>query len=258
MKRLVMQDQVFNPRARLLIAPDVHASIWFAVARFGDRCDVVALGTNGVLDPAEIARSLRRRTSLVCVSHVCNETGMVHPIREIAELCARKGVQLLCDGAQAMGHIPVELSEVPCDFYTFSAHKFGGPRGFGGVLMRGDGIEGLFGGGGQEWALRPGSEDVAGLAATVTALGHGVAEMNAESQRLRRLTRFLFHYLDGSIPGVLLNSDLDSGLPGLLSISMPDLDAHAAVTELSLDGFALSAGSACHANQVLPSRAVMA
>jgi cysteine desulfurase len=247
-----------RPDARLLIAVDTHPSIWFASERYSDRWDLLPLGRRGVISAETVAAVLKPETTLVCMSHVCNETGTVHKVQEIAELCARKRVRLLCDGAQALGHIPIDLDQIRCDFYTFSAHKFGGPRGVGGVFLRHDHLSPLLGGGGQERGLRPGTENVAGLAATAAALQLNLATMTEEGERLRKLARFLEQYLSSKIPDLLLNSDLGTGLPGLVSISVPGISAQAAVTELSLLGFALSAGSACHANQTVPSRAIMA
>jgi cysteine desulfurase len=248
----------YQPGARLLLAVDTHPSIWFASERYPEQWDLLPLGSGGVIDAGTVAGALRPQTTMVCMSHVCNETGTVHQVREIADLCARKGVLLLCDGAQALGHVPVDLDQIRCDFYTFSAHKLGGPRAVGGVLLRHDRLQPLLGGGGQEWGLRPGTENLAGLAATATALQVSLEQMEEEAQRLRKLSRFLYHYLDSNLPDLLLNSDLDAGLPGLLSISIPGLEAHAAVIELDLLGFAVAAGSACHANQKVPSRAILA
>jgi cysteine desulfurase len=246
-----------NPTARLLIAIDTHPSIWFASERYPDQWDLLPLGRGGVISAETIARALKPETTLVCMSHVCNETGTVHHVQEIAELCTRKQVLLLCDGAQALGHVPVDLDQLRCDFYTFSAHKFGGPRGVGGVFLRSR-LSPLLGGGGQELGLRPGTENVAGLAATAAALQLSIATMTEESERLRKLARFLGQFLSSKIPDLRLNSDPELGLPGLLSISVPGISAQAVVTELSLLGFAISAGSACHANQTVPSRAILA
>jgi len=247
-----------HSRARLLIAADVHPSIWFLTERYPEACRVLPMGSDGAIDPAVVTAELEHETSLVCMSHVCNETGTVHPVREVAGLCSRMGVPILCDGAQAAGNIPLRLDDIPCDFYTISAHKFGGPRGVGGVLLRSDDIDPIFGGGLQEWRLRPGTENVAGAAAAATALRSSVATMAGETDRLRRLSRILLQRLDRSRNSLLLNSDPDRGLPGLVSVTIPGLSAHEAVVELSLLGFALSAGSACHANQVMPSRAILA
>jgi cysteine desulfurase len=256
---VVIQGHLLQrPDARLLIAVDTHPSIWFAGERYPGQWDLLPLGRGGVISAETVAAALKSETTLVCMSHVCNETGTVHQVQAIADLCARRQVRLLCDGAQALGHIPVDLDQIRCDFYTFSAHKLGGPRGVGGVFLRHDRLTPLLGGGGQEQGLRPGTENVAGLAATTAALQLSLATMAEEGERLRRLARFLVQYLSSKIPDLLLNSDLDTGLPGLVSISVPGLTAQAAVTELSLLGFALSAGSACHANQTVPSRAILA
>jgi len=245
-------------RSRLLVAADVHPSIWFATQRYAKRCDVLPLGPGGVIDVQTLKRAIGRRTSLVAVSHACNETGLIHPVREIAELCRRRGVSLLIDGAQAVGHLDLDLSDLSCDYYTFSAHKFGGTTGIGGVLLRSSDLEPLHEGGGQEFRLRSGTEHVAGLAAAAVALASASASLDAEQQRLRKLTQFLCHFVAAQCAWVVVNSDLEAGLPGLLSLSMDGLEAQQAVAELDIEGFAVATGSACHASDVLPSRAILA
>ncbi len=246
-----------HTEGRLLVAADVHPSIWYKVEQETDRSDVLPLSENGRVLAETVKHHLKRDTTLVAVSHVCNETGVIHPISEISQVCAAKGVALLVDGVQAVGHIPVNLEDYPCQYYTFSAHKFGGPRGVGGLLLRDSELQPLGGGGAQEWGMRPGTENVAGLAAATTALACCVADLHDESARLRKLTQFLAHFLQSLVPTALLNTDPEYDLPGLLSISIPGIQSQNVVAELSFLGFASSAGSACHSDTVLASRAIL-
>jgi len=248
----------FTPDARLLVAVDTHPSIWFAVQRYNKQCGILPLGKGGRVDINDVKKYINSKTTLLCMNHVCGETGVVHPVEEISELCARKGILMLCDGVQAVGHLDVDLEKIVCDYYTFSAHKFGGPRGIGGILLRNDRFTPLSGGGKQEWGLRAGTENVAGMAAAATALNCCLRIQANEEIRLRDLCRRLYNHIKNEVDEVILNSDPDNGLPGLLSISVPGLTAQTAVAQLNLSGFAVSAGSACHANEVIPSRTIMA
>ncbi len=247
-----------TPGARLLVAEDTHPSIWFTAERYNKKCDILPLGSRGRIDVDDVKKYIGSKTTLLCMSHVCNETGIVHPVEEISELCARKGIFMLCDGVQAMGHIYVDLEKIVCDFYTFSAHKFGGPRGVGGILLRNDRLTPMWGGGKQEWGLRPGTENIAGMAAAAAALNCSLKHQNQEEVRLRDLCNKLYNRIKKEVGDVILNSDLDNGVPGLLSISVPGLTAQTAVAELNLSGFAISSGSACHSDEVIPSRTIMA
>ena len=121
---------------RVLVAADVHASVWNACRRHADRMDVLPLDGKGRVGLAALAAAIRADTRLVCCSHVASETGVIQDVGAIAAVCERRGILCHVDGAQALGRIPVNLATIACDFYTFSAHKFGGPRGCGGVFLR--------------------------------------------------------------------------------------------------------------------------
>lgn len=194
---------------------------------------------------------------MVCMNHASNELGSIQPVSSIAEICSYRNIKLLVDGVQAMGKIPVDLSTLSCDYYTFSAHKFGGPRSTGGVLIRDDQFEPLIHGGEQEWNLRAGTENVPGLAASVVALKQCLQNMRDETIRLKKLTHYFQDELKKILPDTIINSPLDR-LPGLVSLSFPSHSSQEIIAGLSLSGYALSAGSACHASQVEPSRIILA
>ena len=118
-----------NKKGRLLLAADVHESSWFAKKLYKGRTDVVSLEKNGQLSLDKIKASLRKNTILFSAVHVNNETGAVHDIAGYGKLCRENHVFFHCDGAQALGHLKVNLDKTLTDFYTFSSHKFGGPRG---------------------------------------------------------------------------------------------------------------------------------
>jgi cysteine desulfurase len=247
-----------RPGGRVLCAPDVHASLGNACARHADRLDWAPLGAGGRLRLADVASRLRPETCLVCCSHAASETGIVHDAAAIAALCARRDVACLIDGAQTVGRIPLDLSVLCADFYVFSAHKFGGPRGIGGVFVRGEAPAPLLEGGAQEGGLRPGTENLPGLAGAVAALECARAALDLAAERLRGWTRMVAASLAGAGVDFLLNGDHLAGLPGFLSVSFPDLDGHALAEDLSLQGFAVATGSACSANRPEPSRAILA
>ncbi len=248
------------PKGRLLLSIGVHASAWFAAEVYKDRVDVSPLENNGQHSLKKIQDSIKKNTILFSTVHACNETGIIHDIAAYGELCLKNEIFFHCDGVQAVGHVPVDLKNTPVDFYTFSSHKFGGPHGFGGIMIEPDKSEQLAPqilGGGQEQELRAGTENVAGLAAAFKALEKSISMLPEESHRLHQLTNLFLKKLTEQIPDFLLNSH-DVGLPGLVSISFPGTIGTNLVTEMSLRGFALSAGSACHSNDVMPSRIIKA
>ena len=246
------------PQGRVLVAADVHASVWQAARQFAERTDVLAPDGAGRLSPAALTAALRPDTRLFCCSHAANETGVIHDMAALSSVCAHRGVLCHADGAQALGHVPVTLSEQCCEFYVFAAHKFGGPRGVGGVCLRWDAAAGWFAGGGQEGGLRAGTENVPGLAGTVAALEQSLTLLPQETARLRSLARRLADAARGSDADCRINGDPATGLPGLVSLSFAGLDGHALAADLDQQGFAVGTGSACSDSKPEPSRTLLA
>lgn len=245
------------PRGKILIAEDVHDSIWYATRKHQDHTDVFILKDMEDLSPEKLNRLVKSETSLICINQVCNETGRIHPLKTIAEFCYLRNIRLLVDGSQAVGHIPVNLNHVPCDYYSFSAHKFGGPRSVGGLLIRDRQFEPFLSGGKQEWELRAGTENLAGLAAAVSALEMCLSDLDEEASRLNNLKARLLLQMKSKVPE-LLNNTPEFGRPGFLSLSFPGFQGNEIVTSLSLSGFKIATGSACHADRPEPSRIMLA
>lgn len=243
---------------RVLVAADVHASIWNPCRRYPGRMDVLPLDSKGRIQLAALTTALRPETRLVCLSHVASETGLIQDVGAIASICERRGILCHVDGAQALGRIPVNLSTIACDFYTFSSHKFGGPRGCGGIFARSPGLTPLMAGGAQEGGLRPGTENLPGIAGTVVALNHALTLMPSETPRLRALTQALLSELEQARVLFLVNGDPDVTAPGFVSVTFPTLDGHSLAADLAVQGFAIATGSACSANRPEPSRTILA
>lgn len=182
----------------------------------------------GWLDPQKVADSLRDDTLLVSVMLANNEIGVIQPIRQIAEICAARGVPLHCDATQAVGKITVDVQELGVDLMSFSAHKIYGPKGVGAMFVRrtarqvvgtlrvpSDGtqtvpatsirLEPQIDGGGQEWGLRSGTLNVPGIVGLAKALERCLAEMPAEIPRLIALRQRLWEGLKRAVPDVVLN-----------------------------------------------------
>jgi cysteine desulfurase len=246
-----------NPDGKILLAENVHDSMWYATDKFKSSTDVVKINKNGIVDLDSLKDKLDQSITLVCINHVCNETGAIQNLQQISGICSVRNIKLLADGVQALGHIPVAMDTISADYYSFSAHKFGGPRAFGGILIRDDSFEPLLFGGKQEWSLRAGTENPAGLAAAVVSLALSIKTIDDEILRLNDLKKTLISKLRISIPGMIINSHED-GKPGFVSLSFPGFAGNEILSALSVEGYAVSTGSACHNNLVTPSRIIMA
>jgi len=244
------------PKGKLLIAEDVHSSIWYTVKKNSKVVRILSIDQNGNYKEEDFHRAISDKVTLICLSHVCNEVGTIHKVKELAELSYQNEIKLLIDGVQAVGHLPVNLNEIPCNYYTISGHKFGAVKGAGGGFIRDNEFEAFIHGGKQEWELRAGTENLAGLVSMVAALKKSLEILEKEAERLQNLKDIMIDQLK-NIPRLLINSPVNS-LPGYLSISFPGMSGREIVGALSLSGFAVSTGSACHANEMEPSRIILA
>lgn len=245
------------PSKRLLIAEDAHDSIWYAVQKHKGMTDVLKISDSGQILAENLLKSLTPETGLVCLNHVCGELGTVHDIEKIGLICQAHHARLLVDGTQALGHIPIDMNRLAFNYYTFSAHKFGGVRGTGGLLFRDHDFDPLIVGGKQEWNIRGGTEHIAGLGAAVTALEKSIGQIADESSRLNDMISEFLQGIKTIEPSATMNTPRN-GLPGFVSLSFAGYNGHEIVAALSLSGYSVSTGSACHANQTEPSRILLA
>ncbi|MCH7992290.1 MAG: cysteine desulfurase [Gemmatimonadetes bacterium] len=201
----------------------------------------------GELDLDELGRVVERSPAVVSVMWVNNETGIVLPVAEAAALARAAGATMHTDASQALGKVPVHVGEVPVDLLTATGHKINGPKGAGILFVReGTALSPLLHGGGQEHALRPGTEDVAGAVGLAVAVALAVDEQEATSVRLRALRDALEHGLADAIPGIRINGSGATRAPHITSVGIDGVrDGEAILMGLDLEGVAASGGSAC-------------
>lgn len=182
------------------------------------------------------------------VMWVNNETGLILPVAEVVRAALTSTATVHTDASQAVGKVPVNVSQAQVDLLTATGHKIGGPRGVGILYVR-DGVElePLIFGGGQERALRPGTEDVAGAVGLAAAVRLAVAEEEVAAASMDRRRRRLEEGLRAGIDGVRINAGSGSRAPHISSVGIPGVaDGQALLMALDLEGLAVSGGSACH------------
>jgi len=188
-----------------------------------------------------------------------NETGAIQPVAEVARIVHESGGLLHVDAIQAFGKISFDINSIGADLVTLSAHKIGGPKGVGAVVLAGDvqGLEPLLRGGGQELGRRAGTENVAGIAAFEAATRAAMPALEADAARLRGLRG---HLEDGlkQTPGMIVFSEDVQRLPNTTLFTVPGLRAETAVIGFDLEGIAVSSGSACSSGKVQPSHVLEA
>jgi len=223
----------------------VRESMGNATSSGGAEC-TVALRPDGSMGLSELSRLLDRDPILVSVMWVNHETGIILPVERVGELCRQAGVPFHVDGVQAAGRIGVEPGRLPIDLLSVSAHKLGGPRGTGVLVVRDRSLLSprLFGGG-QEAGLRPGTEDVAGAVGMAVALETALDGLPAEAERLAGLRHRLESGLVSRIPGLRVHGVDAARAPHILNVGVPGLPRDVLPGALDLEGVAVSAGSAC-------------
>lgn len=230
-----------------------------AAASEGNPLHLLNADATGYIDPAQVDDLLKLKPAVVSVMWVNNEIGVVQPVREFVERCAAAGVAFHTDAVQALGKVPVDLSEVPAALAAFSAHKIGGPKGVGALFVRGGTeLAPLIHGGGHERGLRAGTEDVAGAVGMAVAAELAVKEQVEFAERVGALRDRLQEALEQRIPDLVVNGREAERAPHICNVSIPGVSNEALMVTLDMEGIAASSGSACSSGSVTPSHVLMA
>ena len=229
-----------------------------ALEKRGFKLTVLPVDKYGRVSADDLANAMDSETILVSIMHANNEVGTVQPIRELAEIAHGGGALFHTDAIQSLGNIPVNVADMHVDLLTGSAHKLYGPKGVG-LLYKKKGVRlaGMVFGGAQEFSLRPGTENVAGIMGFARALQLAVAEQPANYRRLSALRDRLIKGLTG-LPEVILNGHPTERLPGNVNVSILRVEGESLILSLDMAGIAVSSGSACTSGSLDPSHVLMA
>jgi cysteine desulfurase len=217
----------------------------------------VPVDQNGFASEDFVAKRLSTQTRLVCLMLGNNETGTMQPVQQIAKLCRNAGVPVHCDAVQVVGKLPLSFGELGVSTLSFSAHKFHGPRGAGGLAVKkGINLQPLLVGGSQQLGIRPGTESVALAAGMAKALEISQRNLEQRANELRQLRDQLQETLvDGC--SCCING-VEPRLPHTLNVSFAGIDRQALVMALDLAGVECSTGSACTSGSSEPSHVLEA
>jgi cysteine desulfurase len=219
----------------------------------GVRVTYLPVNGDGVVDVEILRENLDPdRTALVSIMWANNETGLINPVKELAELCHEKGVLFHTDAVQAVGKVMVDVQEVPVDFLTFSAHKFHGPKGVGGLYIRkGLTLPPLLHGGEQMGGRRAGTVNVPGLVGMGLAIELAVKHLHYENTEVRRLRDKLEDAV-AEIPGTTVIGSRAHRTPNTILVSTKGVEGEALIWDLNKQGVAASTGSACASESLEP------
>ena len=244
------------PATHLLVGATEHPCVLDGHRFPPERVERIPVDRDGSVDLGWLARRLEQTLSgrvLVSIQVANNETGVLQPVAEAAALVRRAGGLIHSDAVQAAARMPLSLACLGVDALTLSAHKIGGPKGVGALVLGSDRLQvadRLVRGGGQERGSRAGTENVAGIAgfgAAAEAVSMGLTE---ERARLETLRDFAEAELRRMAPEAVVFGAAAGRLPNTLSFAMAGLKAETALIRFDLEGVALSSGSACSSGKV--------
>lgn len=209
---------------------------------------------SGVVDLDHLEQLLQQPTQLVCVLAANNETGVMQPVPQIAQMVHQAGALLHTDAAQWVGKLPLRLTAWGADAVSLAGHKFGAPVGIGALILRpGVQLEPLLRGGPQEFELRPGTEPAALAAAQHLALQRACEDLDGKVRRMRQLRDRFEQQLRDALAQVVIHGREAPRVPQTTCVAFPGVDRQRLLVRLDLDGVACSTGSACASGSSEPS-----
>ncbi|HLD20465.1 MAG TPA: cysteine desulfurase family protein [Patescibacteria group bacterium] len=221
---------------------------------------------DGLVTVEQVEAALREDTILVSIMYANNEIGTIEPIAQIGnviqkwrEVHKRPVLKFHTDACQTTGYLDLDVEKLHVDMFTLNGSKMYGPKGIGLLYVkRGIKLEPLQFGGSQERALRPGTENIAGIIGMATALELAQADREQETQRLIPLRDRLIEGIRSSIPKTRLNGHPTTRLPNNVNISIMDIEGEALILYLDAQGVYASTGSACTSASLDPSHVILA
>lgn len=250
------------PRKNHIITSKIeHPSVLYAclwLEKFGFKVTYLDVNEVGKISLDQLKESITDKTVLLTIMLANNETGTIQPLEECVDLAREKGILVHCDAVQAIGKIPMDVSELEVDLLTLSAHKIYGPKGVGALYVGKDvPIDPLISGGGQEEGIRSGTENVPEIIGMGQAAELAVQNLK-KMEKVRKLRDRLENGIQSIVKDYKLNGHKKDRLPNTLNVTLPKFRGESLVLEMDRRGICFSSGSACHSGSSDPSAALLA
>lgn len=253
-------DHILNGEKDHIITSEVEHPAVIAACKFletlGVKVSYLPVNDKGVVEITTLKDYITEKTALVTIMWANNETGMIFPIKEMAQISHEYGALFHTDGVQAVGKIPVDVQDVNIDFMSFSAHKFHGPKGVGGLYIKdSQKLTSLMHGGEHMGGRRSGTLNVPGIVGMGKAMELAVENLDFEKNTVRKLRDKLEDAIL-KIDGMIVVGQRDERTPNTILVSVKGIEGEAMLWDLNKHGIAASTGSAC-ASEDLESNPVM-
>jgi len=223
----------------------------------GFEVEFLPVDKDGIVDPKEVEKRIKKNTILVSVMHVNNEVGTIQPIEVIGKICKKNKVIFHSDAAQSFGKIPIDITNI--DLLTISSQKIYGPKGAAALFIK-DGvkIEPLIHGGGQERGLRSSTENIPAIVGFAKATEISFSTMDKEQERLTKLRDKIINTLIKEVPNCYLNGHQTKRVSNNVNIRFSFIEGEAILFMLNSYGIAVSTASACSSPKLEPSHVLLA
>ncbi len=220
----------------------------------GYRITYLDVGPDGLLDINELKSAIDHDTVLISIMHANNETGVIFPVDEIAEIARVREIAFHTDAVQTVGKIPIKMTELPVDFLSLSGHKIHGPKGVGALYVRkGTRFSPFMVGGHQENGRRGGTENVASIVGLGVAAEIAKKNIKNEATKVKALRDKLENYILENVPNTKVNGNRQSRLPNTSNVGFEFIEGEAILLKLDEKNIAASSGSACTSGSLTPS-----
>lgn len=237
-----------------------HAALYAAETLQKEGFQVVYLPVNegGRVEMNALFDAVNDDTALVCLMAANNETGVLQPVKDGANIAHEKGALFFTDAVQAAPYMPLNVKELGVDMLSFSGHKFYGPKGCGCLYIKsGVKVEKLVGGGEQERGLRGGTVNVPSVVGLAAAYEKNLSQMQTANAHIQRLADIFLKEIS-ILDGVTRNGESENSLPSVLNLRFDGVENTAFLYRMDLQGVSLAAGSACASASVKPSHVLTA
>ncbi len=247
-------------KTHVIVSSIEHHAVLYAAEKLekeGFEITYLPVNEGGMVALSALETAITERTGLVAVMAVNNETGVVQPIKELANVAHANGALFFTDAVQAAPYLPIDVKEWGVDMLSISSHKFFGPKGCGALYIKnGVKMESFVGGGEQERGLRGGTTNVPSIVGFAAAYEKNVATMSLSNEKIARLATL---FLEGisSLDGVEINGKGEK-LLGVLNLRVKGVNNVDLLYKLDLQGVCIAVGSACASGSIEPSHVLLA
>ena len=232
-----------------------------AIEKKGGEVTYLPVERNGIVDLTKLENAIKENTILVSIMWANNETGVIQPMKEIGEICAKHGILFMSDATQAVGKIPVNPKEIGIHLMAFTSHKMYGPKGVGALYVNRKNprvkVTAQIDGGGHERGMRSGTLNVPGIVGFGKAAELAKKEMQGDAERLSRLRNKLESSLYNRLEEVYINGSTDHRMPHVTNLSFKHVEGEGLMMTFN-QNVAVSSGSACTSASLEPSYVLMA